>query len=337
MNLKPVNPLPRFRGFNLLEMYVADRPGWNTSFQEDDFRWMSDWGFDFVRLPMSYRCWSDPDTCFEIDESALARIDEAVEFGRRYGIHVCLNLHRAPGYCVNPPPEPLNLWRDANALAAFCHHWQTFARRYRGIDSGRLSFDLVNEPPAPGEERGLSRADYERVVRTAVQAIRDADPDRLVIADGISWGNDPMPELADLRVAQSCRGYLPMGISHYQAPWVGGERFPPPQWPDGDSYGERWNRARMEEHYAGWTAMMHQGVGVHCGECGCFNKTPHVVFLAWFHDLLDVLTGHGIGYALWNFRGSFGILDSERGDVAYEDWHGHKLDRKLLDLLRRMT
>jgi hypothetical protein len=74
---------------------------------------------------------------------------------------------------------------------------------------------------------------------------------------------------------------------------------------------------------------------VHCGEAGCYNRTPHEVFLAWFSDVLDILTGHGIGYALWNFRGSFGILDSGRKDVAYEDWNGHKLDRKLLDLLKK--
>jgi hypothetical protein len=42
---------------------------------------------------------------------------------------------------------------------------------------------------------------------------------------------------------------------------------------------------------------------------------------------------YNIGYALWNFKGDFGILNSNRDDVAYEDWRGHKLDRKMLDLL----
>jgi hypothetical protein len=59
------------------------------------------------------------------------------------------------------------------------------------------------------------------------------------------------------------------------------------------------------------------------------------VFLAWFQDILEILTPRGIGYALWNFRGDFGILDSGRVDVDYEDWHGHKLDRKILDLLMK--
>ena len=40
-----------------------------------------------------------------------------------------------------------------------------------------------------------------------------------------------------------------------------------------------------------------------------------------------------IGFALWNFKGDFGILDSGREDVDYQDWFGHKLDRKLLDLI----
>jgi len=33
------------------------------------------------------------------------------------------------------------------------------------------------------------------------------------------------------------------------------------------------------------------------------------------------------------FIGDFGVLDSGRTDVAYEDWYGHKLDKKFLDLL----
>jgi endoglucanase len=71
---------------------------------------------------------------------------------------------------------------------------------------------------------------------------------------------------------------------------------------------------------------------VHCGECGCWRRTPHDVFIAWFTDVVDILSSNNIGFALWNFIGDFGILDSNRTDVAYEGWHGHKLDKVLLDL-----
>jgi hypothetical protein len=92
----------------------------------------------------------------------------------------------------------------------------------------------------------------------------------------------------------------------------------------------------LEEMYKPWIEWMHKGVGVHCGECDCWNKTPHDVFLAWFTDVLDILSDNGIGFALWEFRGSFGIIDSGREDIQYEDWHGHKLDRKLLDMLMKV-
>jgi endoglucanase len=56
--------------------------------------------------------------------------------------------------------------------------------------------------------------------------------------------------------------------------------------------------------------------------------------LAWMRDCLDTWKQAGWGWALWNFQGSFGILDGGRGDVEYETWRGHKLDRAMLDLLQ---
>ena len=67
---------------------------------------------------------------------------------------------------------------------------------------------------------------------------------------------------------------------------------------------------------------------------GCYWYTPHDVAVRWMRDVMDVLQGYNIGYALWNFRGGFGILDSGRKDCAYEDWRGHKLDRQMLEVLQ---
>ena len=71
------------------------------------------------------------------------------------------------------------------------------------------------------------------------------------------------------------------------------------------------------------------------GEFGAYSPCPHDVALRWMEDMLSNWREAGWGFALWNFRGSFGILDSGRSDVAYEDFHGHKLDRKMLTLLQK--
>jgi aryl-phospho-beta-D-glucosidase BglC (GH1 family) len=470
--------LPRWRGFNLLEKFSL--PGGRMPFQEEDFRLISKFGFNFVRLPMDYRLWVKGGNWEEFDEATLKEIDQAVEWGAKYGIHVSINFHRAPGYTVASPPERTSLWTDAKTQSVCARHWAMFARRYRGIPSEHLSFNLMNEP---GQ---VQPRVYMAVVRTLVQAIRDEDPDRLIISDGLQWGNVPVPELCKLRVAQAARGYTPMEISHYGANWVNGGNYPYPQWPrllppngtllsprkdegshpmvidgpfttttelrlhvltvstsallvveadgkqmfrklfqcgpgegewkrvefkkqwqiyqnlfdrdytatipagtgqirvrvaDGDwleigqiglkpaaagakevtlTLKQEWGKKPRPFRYAPdapggplvglamqdrewlwktcvepWKAVESRGSGVMVGEWGSFNKTPHDVMLRWAEDCLSNWQKAGWGWALWNFRGSFGVLDSGRGDVHYEDFEGHKLDRKLLDLLQR--
>ena len=341
--------IPRWRGFNLTEFFQALGGGDRSSgmVREDDLRWIRDWGFDFIRLPMDYWLWIDadwkrtrqlaPDDVQQIDERMLERVDRTVRLGSQYGLHVSLNFHRAPGYCINNPErEPFVLWSDPRAEEAFVFHWEMFARRYRDIPVKDLSFNLVNEAPRV-REGYMAAEDYRRVMARATQAIRKHTPDRIVIIDGLSVGNEVVENMISTGVAQSVHAYTPAGISHYHASWVDKDlSFPTPTWPLLNRDGSvKYDRSRLEAHYAPWADLAAKGIGVHCGEAGCYNKTPYDVFYAWFSDVMEILKGHGIGYALWNFRGPFGILDSGRTDIAMEDWHGHPLDRRLLTLLQR--
>jgi len=350
---KPKNKLPKWRGFNLLDFFhpEADKGRKNPI---EHYKWMADWGFDFVRLPISYPAYLDFDRSRPIlaeevlnfDERRLEEIDNLIYNAHKQGLHVSLNLHRAPGFCINAGfEEPYNLWKDQEALDAFCAHWEMWAKRYKNINSKKLSFDLVNEPfmrqdvndqHSPGGP--VSVEDYHRVAKAALETIKNVKSSRLVIADGNGGGGMAMPELADLDIAQSCRAYHPMVVSHYKAPWVykDTESLPPPIWP-GESNGQMYNREILERYYAPWIALLKMGVGVHCGECGAYNKTPHEVFLAWFEDVLDILHENGIGFGIWEFSGTFGILNSGRQDVAYENWYGQKLDRKYLNLLMKYS
>jgi len=352
LSKKAENKLPRWKGFNLLDFFSPNPNRSREGTTEEHFKWMADWGFDFVRIPMAYPSYLNidrsrnitPEEVYQIDEEAVDRIDHLVNMAHKNNLHVSLNLHRAPGYCVNAGfNEPYNLWTDKEAQKAFYWHWQTWARRYKNLSPQKISFDLVNEPSMREDmnDQHSRRSEvpgdvYRKVAKKAAKAIRKENPDHLVIADGNNVGRDIIPEIADLDIAQSCRGYHPGIISHYKAPWAmkDPDNAPEPKWPGqvGDQY---LSRAMLEEFYQPWIDIKNQGVGVHCGECGCWNKTPHEVFLAWFTDVLDILSTNGIGFALWEFKGSFGILDSGREDVDYEDWYGHKLDRKLLDLLMK--
>jgi len=337
--------IPRWRGFNLQGRFAwPGHPYDGPAFDEFDFATMAEWGFDFTRLPLSYWTWGSRDDWSVIREEPLKQIDGAVELGKQHGIHVNINFHRIPGYCINERElEPADLFtgrkeqRD-KALKAAAFHWQVFARRYKGIPNRQVSFDLINEPPKMRSYEGALEERYVEIVNTLVAAIREIDPNRLIFADGMNIGQAPVVELLNLGVVQSTRGYQPKAVSHYTATWVPKdefETFKPPTWPLTDDQGAVWNRAHLQEVYVDqYKVITEKGAQVHVGEWGCFNKTPHDVALAWMTDCLAVWKQAGWGNALWNLRGSFGVMDSERTDVNYEDYKGHKLDRKMLELLR---
>ena len=482
--------LPKWRGFNLLEKFMV--PWSNGPFQETDFQMISELGFNFVRLPMDYRTWIVDKDWRKFDEKVLKEIDDAVQFGEKYGIHVNMNFHRAPGYTVANPPESPSVWEDAETQDVCALHWATFARRYKQFGNAQVSFNLFNEPQT------VEPAMYLAVHKKIIDAIRSEDSNRLIICDGTEYGSKPFLPLTDLKVAQATRGYAPSEISHYKANWVNSENFPEPQWPmisingllpspgktelpeesrkpltlnfkddylqtklrlrvgtvssksklvvqaDGKTVFEHqfdpgpgegeWEKSVYQEQWktyqnvynrdyeaiiptgtkvvtiqttegdwislseiglsaeifpdreikiptttgwgqksevlqfgetrrtpnlsyplatmtggtvrdknwlketmiAPWQELERAGSGVMVGEFGCFNHTPHDVVLRWLGDSIANWNEAGWGYAMWNFRGSFGILDSDRTDVDYEDFHGHKLDRKLLELMRQV-
>jgi len=469
--------LPRWRGFNLLNRFSID---WsNRLFTEDDFRLISEQGFNFVRLPLDYRTYVKDGDWLKFNEEVLGNIDQAVEWGKKHGIHVNVNLHRAPGYCINAPKEAKDLWTDPEAQKVCAKHWALFAKRYKGRPNREVSFNLFNEPI------GVDNANYAKVVAVMCRAIRKEDPDRLILCDGNEAGMKPVPELIPLKVAQCTRGYQPFGITHYKVPWVAGSsEMAAPLWPAVKIvkflYGEmkpeyqapwtlegkflkkstlrihvdtvsqeaelrvkadgkvilskdlkcaggtgEWKEAVWKEEwkifqnvydknysavipagtrkvevsvakgdwmtfteleirpeggapvtykptvldwgvkpgplYLGsdglpdpgrnldavdrvwlqkqfidpWKALEAQGVGVMVGEWGVYNKTPHDVTLRFEEDCLKNWQEAGWGWALWNYTGDFGPLDSKRNDVTYEEWQGHQLDRKMLEILQR--
>lgn len=331
---KPFNSstMPLWKGFNLLNKF---NPGNQSPFDEKDFEIIADWGFNFVRLPLSYWTWSSEDNWYSINEKVLKEIDAAVEYAKQYNLHVNINFHRLPGYCINSPKPPTNLFEDEAPLKAAEYHWAHFAQRYKGISSKTVSFNLINEAPSVSVEK------YDKVARRLIKAIRDQDPERLIIVDGKDVGRTPLMTLTDVpNIIQSGRGYDPMLISHFRASWPNwdllmtypAEKLTWPLYVDG----KRQDRETIREtSVTPWKPWIEQGGKVHIGEMGCYNKTPHDVALAWLEDVFSLFKEQGWGWSLWNLQGEFGVLNSGRKDVKYENFRGLQLDRKMLELLKR--
>lgn len=320
--------LPRWRGFNLLDKFMVDQ---QKPFEERDFADISELGFNFVRLPLDYRCWTDSASPKKLKDPVLKEIDHAVGLGKKHGIHVQINFHRAPGFTVASPAEAKSLWTDAEIQDVCAHHWASFAARYHGMPNTLVSFNPLNEP-----DDKVKPAEHRTVIARIAEAIRAKDPDRLIVCDGRRWATAPPDELIGLNVAAALHDYNPMPLTHYKASWVNwDESWPEPVWPLKKSDGKYVVRATIARELINpWKEFEAKGVGVMVGEFGVYNQTPHRFALSWLNDTLAEFKRAGWGWALWNFTGGFGICDSGRFDVAYETWHGRKLDRAMLDLLQ---
>ena len=215
-------PVERWRGFNIITRIYKDK----NEFREDDFRLIRHLGFNFARVTLNYRHWIKDGDWNAIDDTKLAAVDRAVEYGRKYGVHVQLCFHRAPGWCVASwPVEKSNLFKDEEAQRVCEMHWRHFAERYRDVPPEVLSFNLMNEPGSCTEEQ------YAKVAKRLIAAIREISPDRFIVSDGLGGARRPCVALLGMPgVGQATRGYQPTDVSLYKASW-GAITAPPPEWP----------------------------------------------------------------------------------------------------------
>ncbi len=325
--------MPKY-GFNFLWAYTWTAGRRPEAPDERALDWIAELGFNFVRIPTDYRFWIADFEYLHPDEQVFAAFDSYLAACRSRGLHMSLNIHRGPGYCINRNDlERDNLWLDQVAQDGFVFQWETFARRYRGVPSSALSFDLLNEPPDVGQY-GLTRPGHAALMRRTVAAIRAIDPSREIVIDGLGGGHLAMPELADLGTVHSGRGYQPMPVSHHQATWWDGHaQAPAPEYPGQRWEGRIWSRATLREFYQPWRDVEAVGAAIHIGECGCYNQTPNDIALRWLGDLFGLYKEFGWGFALWNFVGDFGIINHGRPGARYEQLNGFKVDRDLLQIL----
>jgi len=172
-------------------------------------------------------------------------------------------------------------------------------------------------------------------MRRAISAIRAIDPDRDLVLNGFNGGDEAIPELADTGAMHSGRGYAPFTISHYKTEFLWFEYdWPEPAWPC-IFEGRLWDRDMLKENYRPWLEVEEMGVEIMMNEIGSYNKTPNDVVLRWISDLLDVYREFKWGYALWNFKGPYGLVEHSKPGARYENIDGFNVDRVLLELLQK--
>ena len=155
---------------------------WMTTEDLDQIR---DAGFNLIRVPISYRTLQHADGSWILDaygQIDFGKMDWIVNEAAQRGIYTIFDLHVWPEQRV--AYEKIGRADGKNIREAMSRLWTAIAAHYRG-NGAIAAFDLINEFPGNwGVQQVLSRA------------VRDADPDRVLVVEGFT-----LPEFLKLRQA----------------------------------------------------------------------------------------------------------------------------------------
>lgn len=330
----PVNPsgFVIHRGTNLSHWLSQDfgwapRESWIT---EQDLQFIARQGFDHVRLPI------DEKELWRADggpiEKEFARLLQAIDWARKAGLRVIVDLHTINAHHFNAANEGLTntLWSDPRAQEHFVALWRELSTRLHHLPVDAVAYEILNEPVAD------NHADWNRLIATTLHYIRSVEPQRVVVVGANRWqipSNLPFLEVpaGDRNIILSFHTYSPMLFTHHLANWVpiktytGRVSYPGPiidratydqlmKNPDRgftDLVGgaaEEWNAARLRQEFEPALRRARElGLQLYCGEFGCMPTVPRADRLAYYRDIVSVFVAEGIAWANWEYKGDFGL------------------------------
>jgi endoglucanase len=299
---------------------------WTTA---EDIALIQAMSFDHVRLSVDPKPMMTDHRPDEIPAEYLGYLDAAVKMILDRGLAVVIDLH--------PDSEfKARLAKDDSFVQEFADFWRALAKHYSSWDAERVFFEILNEPEMSDRYR------WYGVQAKLAAAIREGAPQHTMIAAGARWSNDDelvfIEPLRDPNVIYNFHFYEPHVFTHQGATWgsyfwhwVKGLSYPSsPESaakvaagvPDaGDRlavirYGaDHWDAARIDgeiTQVAEWARR--RGVPVVCNEFGVYRDYADPRDrAAWIHDVRTSLEAHGMGWAMWDYSGNFGVVTKKDG------------------------
>lgn len=330
------------RGINASEWFaqVYDKPGYTPEhFQAwttpDDIALIKAMGFDHVRLGVNPEPMMDAREPQLLQPQMLTSLDAAVKMILNQGLSVVIDLHPESDFKAK-------LAKDDDFVERFADFWRSLAAHYSTLDADRVFFEIMNEPEFSDRYRWLG------VQMKLAAAIREGAPGQTIIAAGARWSNNDelvfQEPLHDSNIIYNFHFYEPHVFTHqgatwssYYLHWLRGVRYPSSHESADRAaalvqdamdrlqvirYGrDHWDAERIESEMqqAGVWARR-RAVPLVCNEFGVYREYADPADrAAWLHDVRAALEKNGIGWTLWDYSGSFGVVTKRDGKASVDE------------------
>lgn len=296
---------------------------------ESDFRKLSKWGLDHVRVPIDYDLVEDEQGNFS--EDGMAYVQQAIDLCGKYGLNMILDLHKTAGYSFDKGEEESGFFDSPELQERFYRLWEELAGRF-GKYHDRVAFELLNEVT------DISFAEkWERISGVCIERIRKLVPDVYIIVGG--YNNNSIEALdsilmpCDDKIVYTFHCYEPLIFTHQGAYWVdnmpGDFRL---TFPDkaknyiahknrlGLNIADPLENADPEISCADLFDIMFEkasaiaeerNVPLYCGEYGVIDLADKASTIAWYKAINSAFKKYAIARAAWCYKKKdFGITDT---------------------------
>ncbi|HUX43249.1 MAG TPA: cellulase family glycosylhydrolase [Terracidiphilus sp.] len=301
-----------------------------------DIALMARLGFDNVRLsidPVPLEQY--PRGADGMNDEFLGRLDKAVDTMIADGLAVQIDIH---------PEEPFKTAvRTGNeGVDRLVMLWRRLAAHYATRNPEMVFFEIMNEPEVRDPYR------WAGIQARVAAAIRESAPHNTIIATGPNYSDIvdllAMHPLPDGNVIYNFHFYDPHTFTHqgagWGAPWWFYEHGLPypatessmaallPEVPDPadrfqmENYWlEHWDGHHIRlliDEAAAWGKS--NRVPLICNEFGAFREHMEPTSrMNWIRDVRTSLEADDVGWAMWDYRGSFGVVFKQDGQPARVD------------------
>ncbi|MGA7158434.1 MAG: cellulase family glycosylhydrolase [Acidobacteriaceae bacterium] len=303
----------------------------STYITESDFKLMHAMGVEYVRFPLDPMLIAKGGILAQNKEEVWKRIDSALD--------MAMNAGMAVDFVVFPRDDYKRRLETQAGVDQFVMLWQVLAKHLSGRDPDKFFFELMNE----SEEQDPYR--WVGVESSAIHAIREIDTKHTIIASGAHY--DSLGDLLetepidDANVIYTFHFYEPYPFTHQGATWGSTEwnyfkDIPYPATPSQIAermkavptdfaryqlylYGAGgWNGSTISDRIAFAAEWgRERKVPVICNEFGAYRDTaPSDSRTRYLHDVRSALEANGIGWAMWDWSGNFGLVTHEAGRLV---------------------
>ena len=316
--------------------YTEDR--YNNFITEPDFAVIAGWGLDHVRLPYDYDLLEDADG--NRRESGYERLQNAIDWSRKYGLNLILDLHKTFGFSFDVDEGESGFFENEAYQERFYALWESVARRF-GCYEDTVAFELLNEVT----DKEFCEA-WNRISTECIRRIRAICPTIRILVGG--YYNNSVEAVKDLampydeNIVYNFHCYEPIVFTHQGAGWVPGmdldfrepidasyakikadtkAQAPTASmdlsiWPDEECLSSKFFESIFEEAVR---VAEERNVPLYCGEYGVIDRADPQDTVEWYKMITQAFEKYGIGRACWTYREmDFGVADARMDGVRDE-------------------